>query len=139
MLRFGLVGVSGMFVNQGLLVALHGRAGVVLPLASALAIEASILSNFVLNRRFTWGHRHRWGLREWLRRTGQYHVATAISAFLGNFLVLMALVRLLGTDYRIANLVGMGVGAAANYLASELWVFRAAASSAGSGSSGATS
>lgn len=131
MLRFGIVGVIGVFVNQGLLMLLHGALGMALHFASALAIEASILGNFVLNRRFTWGHRERWPPGQWLRRAAQYHVATAASAVLGNFGVLMVLVHFFGVDYRLANLIGIAAGAAVNYLASELWVFRGARAAPG--------
>ena len=50
--RFCAVGASGVLVNLGALAALTG-AGVVSTLASALAIELSILSNFALNDRWT--------------------------------------------------------------------------------------
>ena len=43
-LRFGIVGTSGVLVNQGLLMVLHGRLGLPLIFAGLLAIEASILA-----------------------------------------------------------------------------------------------
>ncbi len=124
MLRFGVVGASGVLVNQGLLMALHGGLGLHLWLASPLAIEASILSNFLLNSTWTWRVRERRPAARWLQLALQYHAATAASAFLGNVGVLLALVHGLGVNYRLANLVGIAAASLANFLAGELWVFR---------------
>ena len=124
MLRFGIVGASGIVVNQGLLMLLHGTFGLPLLISSLVAIEMSILSNFTLNSRWTWKVDLGRSLRRWVRKAAQYHAATVISAFAGNVLILMALVHLFGVDYRLANLVGIAVGSGLNYLAGEFWVFR---------------
>lgn len=123
MLRFGVVGASGVVVNQGLLMLLHGELGLPLWIASPVAIEASILSNFVLNSTWTWRMRYGGSLAAWVRKGIQYHAATAASAFVGNVGGLLALVHLLGVDYRLANLVGIAAAALLNFLAGELWVF----------------
>ena len=54
--KFGAVGASGVVVNLGTL-ALLRRAGVHTNLASAIAIELSILSNFLINHLWTFGDR----------------------------------------------------------------------------------
>ena len=122
LLRFGVVGLSGVVVNQGLLMLLHGRLGAPLFLSSIVAIEISILTNFALNHTWTW----RLSLRTpgLMRRALQYHAAAVMAAFAGNVIVLMAAVELLGVDYRIANLVGIAVGTVINFTAGELWIFR---------------
>jgi dolichol-phosphate mannosyltransferase len=124
MLRFGVVGASGVVVNQGLLMLLHGVFALPLFFSSAIAIETSILTNFTLNSRWTWKIDLGRSLRSWVRKAIQYHAATAVSAFAGNIIVLMGLVHLFGVDYRLANLVGIAAGSAFNYLAGEFWVFR---------------
>ena len=58
----------------------------------------------------------------------RYHAATALSSFLGNIVILTGLVYLFGVDYRLANLMGIVVGSALNYLAGELWIFGSRAS-----------
>jgi dolichol-phosphate mannosyltransferase len=120
--RFGVVGLSGVVVNQGLLMLLHGTLGAPLLLSSMIAIEISILTNFLLNHIWTW----RMSLRVpgLLRRTIQYHAAAVMAAFAGNVIVLMTAVELFGVDYRIANLAGIAVGTAINFTAGELWIFR---------------
>jgi dolichol-phosphate mannosyltransferase len=124
MVRFGIVGASGILVNQGLLVLLHGRVGWPLPIASAIAIETSILSNFALNSRWTWKIDLGGSFRRWLWKGLQYHAATVVSGFAGNGSVLLMLVYLFDLDYRLANLAGIFVGSALNFAAGELWVFR---------------
>jgi dolichol-phosphate mannosyltransferase len=56
--RFALVGGSGVVVNMGVLYALHGTAGWPLIPASVLAVEAAILNNFFWNDRWTFKTRH---------------------------------------------------------------------------------
>lgn len=120
--RFCVVGGSGVVVNQGLLMLLHGTLGAPLLLSSLVAIEVSIITNFLLNHVWTW----RMSLRVpgLMRRCLQYHAAAVMAAFAGNVIVLMAAVELFGVDYRIANLVGIAVGTVINFTAGELWVFR---------------
>jgi len=122
MLRFGIVGLSGVVVNQGLLMLLHGTFKAPLLLSSILAIEISILTNFLLNHIWTW----RLPLREpgLIRRVVQYHAAAVMAAFAGNVIVLMSAVELFNVDYRIANLVGIAVGTVINFTAGEVWIFR---------------
>lgn len=120
--RFGVVGASGVVVNQGLLMLLHGQLAAPLLLSSVTAIEVSIITNFVLNHVWTW----RLSLRVpgLVRRCLQYHAAAVMAAFAGNVIVLMTLVELFGVDYRIANLLGIVVGTVINFTAGELWIFR---------------
>ena len=122
--RFGIVGVIGVVVNEGVLVGLHGGTGLPLALASPIAIEASILGNFLLNSHWTWRYDFRRSLALWLRKALQYHASAAVAAFIGNYGILLALVHGMGIDYRLANLVGIAAGSAVNYIASEFWIFR---------------
>lgn len=122
MLRFGVVGLSGVVVNQGLLMLLHGTLGAPLLLSSIIAIEVSILTNFVLNHTWTW--RVPLGEPGLIRRAVQYHAAAVMAAFAGNVIILMGAVELFGVDYRIANLVGIAVGTVINFTAGEVWIFR---------------
>src|SRR5687767_11146527 len=55
-IKFGAVGATGVVVNLGCL-ALLRRLGVHTNIASAIAIELSILSNFLINHLWTFGDR----------------------------------------------------------------------------------
>ena len=124
MLRFGVVGLSGVVVNQGLLMILHGSFGLALWAASAIAIETSVLSNFFLNNQWTWRYDHQNSLSSWLRKAVQYHVAVGASALLGNLPLLILLVHFFAMDYRVANLIGIAAASLLNFVANEVWVFR---------------
>jgi len=83
-IKFNVVGLTGVFVNEGLLVALQSM-GVYLLTASSIAIEVSILSNFVLN--------DFWTFRD--RRSG--HLVVRLVKF--NLLMLLGLIVNLGVIY----------------------------------------
>ena len=83
-IKFNIVGLTGVFVNEGLLIALQAM-GVYVLTASAVAIEFSILSNFVLN--------DFWTFRD--RRSG--HLVVRLVKF--NVLMLAGLAVNLGVIY----------------------------------------
>lgn len=109
-IKFNLVGLTGVLVNEGLLVLLVS-GGVYYIYASAVAIEVSIISNFVLN--------DLWTFRD--RRHG--HAAMRMLKFNGLMLVGLAVnlaILYLGTDfmsinYAVSNLVGIAVAFLVRY------------------------
>jgi len=121
-LKFGVVGASGVVVNMGGLYVLKEFAGIPYFIASLIAIELSILSNFTINFLWTWSDRSAEG-SIWTKLF-RYHVGAGATAFLGNYLVLIALTELFGMHYMISNLIGIAVGTLANYVINDLWTFR---------------
>jgi putative flippase GtrA len=121
--RFLAVGACGVGVNQGGLMLLHGAWP--LPLASAVAVECSILGNFLLNSLWTWRDQPAPSWSGWARRALQYHAVTFLAAIV-NVTGLVVLVRGPGLDYRIANLIAIGAGSALTFVVSDRWVFRGA-------------
>ena len=109
-IEFNLVGLTGVLVNEGLLVLLVSY-GLYYIYASAIAIELSINSNFALN--------DLWTFRD--RRHG--HVATRLLKFNGLMLVGLAVnlaLLYLGTDYlninyAVSNLAGIAVAFLVRY------------------------
>lgn len=64
-LKFAIVGASGVVVNLAAL-ALFSALGMRSSVASALAIQVSIVTNFIINDRWTFSdqqHEHRWPMR----------------------------------------------------------------------------
>lgn len=121
-LRFGLVGVSGVVVNTALLWLLVHWARLGLVPASALATEAAILNNFLLNDCWTFAaagrHEPRW--RRLLRFNG-----VALGGMLITVVVLSAVVALLPVGLVLANLVAVGAATAWNYIANSRWTWAA--------------
>jgi dolichol-phosphate mannosyltransferase len=109
-IKFNLVGLTGVLVNEGLLVLFVSK-GVYYLYASAVAIEASIISNFALN--------DLWTFRD--RRHG--HVVARLVKFNGLMLVGLAVnlaILYLGTDflninYAVSNLLGIAVAFLVRY------------------------
>lgn len=122
LLKFGIVGATGVVVNMGLLFLLTVWGGLPYTLASLLAIESSILSNFLINLVWTWGDRRDRGA--FWSQIFRYHVGSGATAFLGNYLVLIGLTELFHIHYLVSNLVGIGVGTLFNFIISDLWTFR---------------
>lgn len=119
LLRFMLVGASGVLVNLGVLdlqvrlLSLRSAPYLAVP----LAFEASVAWNFILNNHFTFRARDIGKLR-----FIEYNAST-----LGSFLVQLAAVYILTTHahtyYLLASLVGIILGFFVNYTIS-LWIWR---------------
>ncbi|RLF16176.1 MAG: glycosyltransferase family 2 protein [Thermoprotei archaeon] len=117
-LKFAAVGSIGVAVNEGLLhVLMHFLP---LQLAGAIAIETSILNNFILNDQWTFKDRK---VGRWAYRCLKYHGAVAVGGLV-NYVVLLALTLLFGVHYLISNLIGILMGFLANYAVSEVFVWR---------------
>ena len=116
-LRFGLVGLSGAAVNLAALRLFHGLLGWTLPLSIGLASEVSILSNFVANDRWTFGHRE-----VSPRRLARFNLAS-----LGGIAIAASITLVLahaGWPYLVADLAGIGVTAGCNVAVSAQWTWR---------------
>jgi dolichol-phosphate mannosyltransferase len=118
-IRFGLVGLSGVVVNTSVLWVLARSAHLPVPLASMLATEIAILSNFALNDRWTF------------RAARQYPVLTRLLRFngvsLGGLAITTLLVTLL-TGYAelhllLANLLAIGGATIWNYTVNSRWTW----------------
>jgi dolichol-phosphate mannosyltransferase len=107
------VGVSGVFVNLGALWYLKSFIGMSELVAGALAIELSILSNFLLNDFWTFRDRRR---GRFVHRLIKCH-GSAIGPLV-NFVTLVVLVWV-GVHYLVSDAIGILLGFAANYLFSE--------------------
>ncbi|MBP7148127.1 MAG: glycosyltransferase family 2 protein [Acidobacteria bacterium] len=119
--KFCVVGGSGVLVNMGAYVALTRKAGLPLEGASPLAIELSILWNFLCNN--SWTFRGRAARSGFLGKLARFHVVSAAAA-LANYLLLLALVHLFGVWDVLANLVGIAVGTVFNFSMNSLWTWR---------------
>ena len=122
LIKFGIVGASGVGVNVGCLYLLTEYAGIPYFIASIIAIELSILSNFTVNLLWTWRDRSKEGSL-WTKMV-RYHIGAGATAFLGNYLILIALTELLGMHYMVSNLIGIAVGTFSNFLVNDLWTFK---------------
>lgn len=121
-LKFGVVGVSGIGVNMGSLYLLTEFARIPYFIGSLIAIELSIISNFWLNHLWTW--RDRMDTGSFWGKIVRYHIGSGLTAILGNYLILIAFTELFHINYLISNLVGIGVGTLGNFVLNDLWTFK---------------
>jgi len=114
--KFGIVGISGIVVNQGLLIFLKESAGLSLWIAGAIAIEVAILNNFLWND--IWTFRSSGGERKLSSRWHRLLAFELVSSggALINYAVLNGMVLLLATDYKVANIIGILLGFIWNFM-----------------------
>ncbi|MGH8498198.1 MAG: GtrA family protein [Methylococcales bacterium] len=125
--KFGTVGFSGTFVNLGVLYAARETLfqaveshDTRLSLSLALAIFCATVSNFSLNRIWTWADRKDEIGRHYFLQLGQYFVACwlaiAIQFVLTKFLALYLY-------YLAANAIAIVVSSVVNFLVNDAWTF----------------
>lgn len=124
LLKFGLVGGSGIFVNQGIFMILtHGnRIGV--ELASPIAIFCAITTNFLLNYHWTWSDRATGELHHIGKGFIKFFTSSSLIALIFNYIPLLIMVKLFGWNKDISNLIGIGCAAGLNFTISHFWTFR---------------
>jgi dolichol-phosphate mannosyltransferase len=121
--KFCLVGGSGVVVNEGLLWLFTEKVGLPYLASAAIAIETSILSNFVLNNYFTFRQRNEPGIKAFFIRMWKFNMVSL--AGLGiNLGVLALFTEVFGIYYLLANLVGITVAFLWNYLVNTWWTWR---------------
>jgi len=115
--RFCLVGGTGTAINTAVLYLLSRGLGMPLALSSAIAVELAILSNYMLNDRFTFA-----AGRPSLRRLAKFNL-TSLGGLSVNVMIVWVLTRH-GVYFLAANLVGIAVAVVVNYTFSVAWVWR---------------
>ena len=120
--KFILVGASGVIVNEGLLALFLYGFHINVSWANAIGIEASILSNFVLNHQFTFADRKGAGVKSYLEKMAKFNAASLLGAGV-NWTVRLALTNA-GLEPLLANLVGIVLAMLLNYFIANLWTWK---------------
>jgi dolichol-phosphate mannosyltransferase len=122
---FGIVGATGLVVNQLLMLLFTELAGLHYVLSSIAATQGSTVSNFALTDAWVFRDRSSDGHR--LRRLGQYAVMNNI--FLAARVpLLVLLVSGMGMHYLAANVVSILVMTIARFVLCERWIWPEAGS-----------
>lgn len=116
---FAFVGLTGIVVNLTLLWLLHGQLGLHDLVAVPIAVEASILSNFLLNDRFTFKDRRHDHV---LQRLAKFNTVSLL-ALLINVAAYTILARGLGLHYLLAEFIAILVAFGANYMGNLHWTY----------------
>lgn len=115
LLIFGLVGLSGIAVNEGIAFLLHPY----LPLYTVFIIsaETSIITNFLLNHNLTFKRR-----AKLTKALPKYNLVALVGLIIN---VSIALYLSLFIEYLLANLVGILIAFLFNYILSERFAWKA--------------
>jgi len=118
--RFSIVGAGGIVVQTLALMALLRFSDIHYMVATALAVELSVLNNFVWHRRWTWADRRASRAALALLR---FNVTTGAMSLIGNLVLMFLLVGGLRLDPRAANLIAIGLCSLVNFALSDRFVF----------------
>jgi len=109
-IKFNVVGLTGVVVNEGLLILLASD-GVYYLYASAVAIEVSIITNFILNDLWTFrDRRHGDAATRFLKFNVLMLVGLAV-----NLAILYLGTDFFGVNYAVSNLAGIAVAFLVRY------------------------
>jgi len=125
-LKFNLVGAFGIAVQLGILALLRVGFGMDYMLATALAVEAAVVHNFVWHERFTWADRGTLTLAQSVGRLVRFNLTTGAVSILGNLAFMRLLVGAAGLPFLPANMLSIAGCSVANFLLSDRVVFRPA-------------
>ncbi len=123
LIKFGIVGSSGIIVNNGILWLLVEHFDAAVTFASPAAIAVAVFNNFTWNNIFTWHERRDNYRYSYFHRLWKYYLSNSIGALI-NYGVLNALFYLFDVNYIIANLAGIFLGMVSNFVLSDKWVFK---------------
>lgn len=126
--KFNLVGVIGIGVQFAALFLLKTVLHFDYLFATAIAVQAAVVHNFVWHEQFTWADRSQPSWRSACKRFLRFNMTAGLVSIVGNLALMKVLVGLGGMDYLVANAVAIALCSAANFLISDAWVFESAGS-----------
>lgn len=126
--KFNLVGAIGIGVQFAALFLLKGVFGFNYLFATAVAVEAAVIHNFVWHEQFTWADRLSSKLarsywRSSLARFARFNLANGAVSIIGSLALMKVMVGYGQVNYLVANAVAIALCSTANFLVSNEWVF----------------
>ena len=118
--KFNLVGILGFMVQMGALACFHRFFGAHYLLASTIALELTLIHNFLWHLRFTWSDRR--GVSP-LRQFVRFHLSNGLVSFVGNLLIVRTLMRDTRLSLLAANAIAALLCAVANFYFGNAWAF----------------
>jgi putative flippase GtrA len=126
--RYSVVGSMGLALKFCILTGLVELAGTSYLPATACAVEAAVLHNFVWHLRWTWRDRStNLSLPQALQRLLKFHLGIGAVAMVVNLLVMRLLVDYLRIHYLLASVAATISAGLATFMISNFFVFVSAA------------
>ncbi|HZR55587.1 MAG TPA: GtrA family protein [Terriglobales bacterium] len=120
-LKFNAVGGIGIVVQLIVLAVLKTGLHIHYLIATAAAVEITVLHNYMWHEKFTWIDRkceRRFG------RALKFNLSNGLISVVGNITLMQLLVGSMHIHYLAANVVAIAVCSIANFLVSDRFVFR---------------
>ena len=118
--KFNAVGGLGILVQLATLMWLKTGLGLNYLLATALAVEVTILHNFFWHERYTWADR---GSAAKFARFLKFNLSTGALSIGGNVLAMKIFVEALRLNYFLANILSIAACSILNFLVADRFVF----------------
>jgi putative flippase GtrA len=118
--KFNAVGATGVLVQTLTLALLLRVSGLHYLAATALAVEASVLNNFVWHRKWTWADRPRSNAAVTLLR---FNLTAGAMSLAGNLALMWLLVSTAGLGAMRANLIAILICSVINFMLNDRLVF----------------
>jgi len=127
-LKFHFVGAIGIAVQFAALFLLKSVFHFNYLFATAIAVEAAVVHNFVWHEQFTWidrlkSNRASPSWRRSVPRFARFNLTTGAVSILGNLTLMKVMVGQGHINYLLANAIAIALCSIANFLVSEEWVF----------------
>lgn len=119
-MKFNAVGATGVAVQMFTLFLLARVAGLHYLVATALAVEASVINNFIWHRKWTWADRISEGT---LRLLVRFHLTSGLLSITGNLLLMWLLAGAAGLNPILANMITITACSLINFTLSDRVVF----------------
>jgi len=117
--RFAGVGLAGFVVQLAVLWGLS-RTGLPPLVATALAVEAAVLHNFLWHQRWTWSDRPGVGAG---RRLLRFHAATGLLSIAGNVVLTAAYMTVAHMPLLASNVLTVATMSFVTFAVADRWVF----------------
>ena len=118
--KFSVVGAGGVAVQALTLALLLRGGGLHYLAATALAVEASVLHNFVWHRKWTWRDRPQ---RRWDLMLLRFNLTNGACSIAANLILMFLFAGLLKLNPNAANLLAIGICSLINFTLSDRVVF----------------
>ena len=122
-LKFVLVGASGVIVNLSILWFLTTYLKVPYYISAIISIESSIISNFLLNNYFTFSDRRSPEHGTFMQKMFKFNLNCLIGALI-QYSIMIILTTIFKIHYLISSMVGIASAFIWNYLLSSIWIWK---------------
>ena len=122
--RFSVVGFLGAALQLTLVFLLTKYVGVLTTAATLVAVEITILHNFMWHERFTWRNRGPKSPRQIALRLWRFHAGNGLVSLAGNTIFIYFLVERLKAPVLPAAIGAIVLCSLANFWIADRWVYR---------------